>query len=504
MNNALRSGLIAVICACAHAGTVPAPPTQFVEVEGSHFVLLTDLPRAAALESVRRMENVLAALFQGSWHGDALPREKLRVLELASARDLHQFASPTMSAFYQPVDLFGEPMLVMSTEEGGSENVVLKHELAHALHGTFLPRSPRWFFEGLACYLETMQFDPARDLYLIGAPSEDRLQYLRYHPETNYGRVLTLPTREAVLLSGQEGYAFQSASWLLVFYLANERGKQLDDYIRRITRREDAQAAFHTAFSGLRAEELAEEVGRYLQTLPRHLDPAEAQVRYRLRNVRIAPWEGPLQAREVPAAEVEALHAELFFLSPGLPRAQAHLAESRRAVETALRLDPSHPLALAVEMALPESASTPPPLERIRAAAARRPRDYRVQMLLAFAVGGRRPEERRAALVRAAALVPENAAVLNALAWHDLTHGRVQAALPVAEKAAELAPGRAAVLDTYATALAKASRCAEAVRVEERAVELTAEHASGELRRRLLVRLDAMRAGCDEVPLDEE
>ena len=450
------------------------------------------------------MENVLAALFQGSWHGDALPREKLRVLQLASARDLHQFASPTMSAFYQPVDLFGEPMLVMSTEEGGSENVVLKHELAHALHGTFLPRSPRWFFEGLACYLETMQFDPARDLYLIGAPSEDRLQYLRYHPETNYGRVLTLPTREAVLLSGQEGYAFQSASWLLVFHLANERGKQLDDYIRRLARREDAQAAFDTAFHGLRGEELAEEVARYLQTLPRHLDSAEAQVRYRFRNVRIPSWNGPLQAREVPAAEVEALRAELFFLSPGLPRPQAHLAESRRALETALRLDPSHPLALAVEMALPENASEPPPLERIRAAAAHRPGDYRAQMLLALAVGGQRPEERRASLVRAAELAPENAAVLNALAWHDLTHGRAEQALPVAQKAAELAPARAAVLDTYATALAKASRCAEAVRVEERAVELTAEHASGELRRRLIARLDAMRAGCADVPLDEE
>src|SRR5207248_169337 len=129
-----------------------------------------------------------------------------------------------------------------------------------------------------------------------------------------------------------------------------------------------------------------------------------------------------------------------------------------------------------VEMALSESASAPPPLERIRTAATRRPRDYRAQMLLAFAVGEKRPEERRAALVRAAELAPENAAVLNALAWHDLTHGLVQQALPVAQKAAELAPGRAAVLDTYATALAKASRCAEAVRLEERAVELTAEH----------------------------
>ena len=72
----------------------------------------------------------------------------------------------------------------------GGDNVVLKHELAHALHGAFLPRSPRWFFEGLACYLETLQYDAARDLYLIGAPSEDRLQYLRYHPETDFLKTL--------------------------------------------------------------------------------------------------------------------------------------------------------------------------------------------------------------------------------------------------------------------------------------------------------------------------
>ena len=83
-------------------------------------------------------------------------------------------------------------------------------------------------------------------------------------------------------------------------------------------------------------------------------------------------------------------------------------------------------------------------------------------------------------------------------------HGRAAQALSMAQKAAELAPGRAAVLDTYATALAKASRCADAVRVEERAVELTAEHASGELRRRLLARLDSMRAGCADVPLEDE
>src|SRR2546422_874766 len=78
-----------------------------------------------------------------------------------------------------------------------------------------------------------------------------------------------------------------------------------------------------------------------------------------------------------------------------------------------------------------EAAGPPPPLERIRAAAERHPSDYRAQMLLAFGVGRQRPDERRAALVRAAQLAPENPAVLNALAWHDLTHDRAPQALPL-------------------------------------------------------------------------
>jgi len=94
--------------------------------------------------------------------------------------------------------------------------------------------------------------------------------------------------------------------------------------------------------------------------------------------------------------------------------------------------------------------------------------------------------------------------VLNALAWHDPTHGRAPQAIPVAQRAAELAPGRAAVLDTLACALALSARCAEATRVEERAVELASEHASADLRRSLLARLDAMRAGCTAVPLEAE
>jgi len=494
---------VALACGCAHGRSPPDSRPAYLELEGAHYVLLTDLPERDAGKTLGHLENVRGALIQGSWHGDALPREKLRVVQLASSARFHEFASSGMSAFYQPVDLFGEPMLVMTADEGAAGDTILQHELAHALHGSLLPRNPRWFFEGLACYLETLRYDAAADRYLIGEPSEDRLHFLRLHPETDYARVLSTSTREAVLLSGQDGYAFQSAAWLLVFYLANERGAELDDYIQRRARGEAAQAAFSAAFAGLDPGALAQDAARYEQVL-QAAGGGLSNPGYRLREVTLSAWEGAVQVRATSPAEVEALRAELYFLSPGLPRNEAHLAEARAAADAALRLDPFQPLALAVQVALAETSDSSLPLESIRAAAERRRDDFRAQMLLAFAVGPQRPDERRAALLRAAELSPQNVTVLNALAWHDLTHGRAPQAIPVAQKAAELAPGRAAVLDTLASALAASSRCAEATAVEERAVELAAEHASAELRRSLLSRLDAMRAGCTAVPLERE
>lgn len=492
-----RLTALALACACAQAQKPRPPGGDFLELQSDHYLLLTDLAEPAARAAIARMEEVRAALLEASWRGDAPAREKLRVVQFGSSARLRAFANPGMSAFYQPTDLFGEPFLILSAEDSAAGDVVLKHELAHAQHGSFLPRSPRWFFEGLACYLETLRDEAEGRRYVLGEPSEERLEYLRVHPAVDYGRVLSMPTRDAVLLGGQDGYEFQSAAWLLVFYLANEYRAQLDAYIARLARREDGLAAFAAAFPGLEPGELAAQAARYRSAL------ARGDVKIHTSEVRLSSTQAGVNVREVPAADVAAMRAELSFLSPGLPRSRAHLAQARAAADEALREDPAQPLALAVLLALPDERNAAP-LERIRAAAAARPGDFRSQMLLAFAVGPQQPGERRAALARAAQLAPENATVLNALAWHDLAHGRASEALAVAEKAARLAPGRAAVLDTLATALAKSSRCDEAAQVEERAVELTAEHASGELRRRLLVRLDAMRAGCTAVPLDEE
>ena len=394
--------LLAAACACARAPGLLRERSAFLEMGSEHYVLVTDLPEEAAREAVRRMEDVRAALWQGSWRGEDVPREPLRVIRLGSLERLREFANPGMSAFYQPSDLFGEPFLILAAEAPGASDVVLKHELAHAQHGAFLSRSPRWFFEGLACYLETLRQDGERGAWVFGEPARDRLEFLREHPEVDPLRVLSASTAEAVVLGGQEGFAFQSASWLIVFYLANERRDGLDDFVHRLARREGAEAAFAAAFPGLQPGTLAEEAARYGRAL------ARGDVAPRVQEIRLASGSPAVQVRALSAADVEAMRAQLFFLSPGLPRSRAHLAQARGAADLALRLDPGHPLALAVQLALPGEGAEPP-LDRIREAARRRPEDYRAQMLLALAVGSGRPAERQAALANAARLAPRNA-----------------------------------------------------------------------------------------------
>src|SRR3954470_19016822 len=103
----LLRAMLPLACACAHAATAPVTESGFLQLESAHYLLLTDLPAQDARLALQQMENARGALVLASWQGQTLRREKLRVLELTWSALLHQFASPSMSAFYQPVDLFG-------------------------------------------------------------------------------------------------------------------------------------------------------------------------------------------------------------------------------------------------------------------------------------------------------------------------------------------------------------------------------------------------------------
>jgi len=96
----MRRRLLAMLlaCGCAHAPRPSASDSGFLQLESAHYLLLTNLTEPDARLALSRLENARSALIEGSWRGESLPREKLRVLDLAWSAQLHQFASPSMSA----------------------------------------------------------------------------------------------------------------------------------------------------------------------------------------------------------------------------------------------------------------------------------------------------------------------------------------------------------------------------------------------------------------------
>jgi tetratricopeptide (TPR) repeat protein len=99
--------------------------------------------------------------------------------------------------------------------------------------------------------------------------------------------------------------------------------------------------------------------------------------------------------------------------------------------------------------------------------------EFRLYLAQRALAAGRDDEaERHYAVLRTQ--VPENATVLNNLAWLHLRLGRPDA-VELARRADALAPNTPAILDTLAAALAGERRFDEALRAQQRAVELSGD-----------------------------
>jgi tetratricopeptide (TPR) repeat protein len=336
---------------------------------------------------------------------------------------------------------------------------------------------------------------------VFGEPDQNRLFHLNAHPETDLGRVFAMTPEQESKLGWEEAYAFNSASWLVVFYLANERRPQLTDYIQRLAKAEDPAAAFDAAFGGLAVDQLWRDLATYKQNvLFQQTGLGERRADYKALRLQLPPWKGTIAVRALAKADVAALRGELFLYTFGDEDAAAHRRRARAAADEALALDASHPLALAVRLAVDRDVSEEA-IERVRAATRSRETDPRAWQLLGSVLRDSDFLERKAALEKAVALAPDNVAALDALAWDHVRGGRAKEAMPVAVRAATLAPGRSTALDTLAAALAISGRCAEALKLQERAVEIIPQEASSRYKAALTSRLQAFREGCRDVPL---
>jgi tetratricopeptide (TPR) repeat protein len=428
-----KLALLLLCCACAHRSH-GSEGVSWLSLRSDHFLLQTDLPEASAREVVQSLEEARSVMLTVVWPGLAGPAERMRVVMFADAGEVDEVAGRTLGGFFQPVDPFGQGMVVI----GGASELGLEiahHELAHALSHHLLVRQPHWLSEGIASYLANVHLDHGLGRAVVGRLDKDALRQLQTTSSTYQGGVLAMGDG-FLQLPDEELSLFENASWVLVHYLIDERREGLNAYAARLAHGEDSQKAFNAQFPDLTEEAIQRAVHDY----------THGEGTFQMFTVPLPKTTFAMTVSPLPRAEALALRASTYW-----PRAPGRA----EAIALALQADPANPLALALQGKGDAAA-----------AAKAHPDDWRAFFLLWQAAGELK------ALEKAALLAPKNPVVLTALSQKRGEAGRRDEALALAVQSVTIAPGTPGALDALARALAAKQRCKEAVFASARSLEV--------------------------------
>jgi tetratricopeptide (TPR) repeat protein len=454
------------LCACAHAGRAK-DETAWLELRSDHFEVRSDLPEADARAVVQSLEESRAAMLAVMWPGQAEPPGKMQVVALASLSEVQEFAGDGINGFFGP-DPFGRLTVVTGGADARGLRVV-KHELAHALADHYLARQPRWLSEGLACYLETLHLDHGLHRAVVGELDQERLRSLQTTSSTYRGGVLNLGS-EFAELPPREAYLFESASWVLVHYLINERRDALNAYAARLAHGEDPLKAFDAQFPDL--DEAAIQLAVH--------DYTHAEGTFRMFTLPLGSKVYAVTSRPLPRNEALALVAGLYLPLPGNGGKRAE------AISRALQADPLQPLALAAAGSVPAKDA--------QSSAETHPDDWRAFVLLYRRSGDAK------ALEKASALSPGNPSVLAELSRTRGKASRANEALALALQAVALEPNNFDRLDALSWALAGKRRCKEALATELRALEVVPDEIPPAMLAQFRLRSIDLQTRCGATP----
>jgi hypothetical protein len=371
-----------------------------------HFRVRTDLDAPAAAETVRSLEETRAAMLSVVWPRAPGPPGRTEVVALRDEREItHYLGRYVAGVRVETPNL--PPMIVIGGARDRTARQTVKHELAHAICFWFFPFEPLWLAEGLATYLETVEYD--RDKHRVSAgdvPGQDYV-FLR--------RFKAVPARELFGVREEQQDVrlafFETSSWLLVHYLINRHGPAFGEYQKRIARLEIPERAWTAEFADLPLDGLDGQLAEYL-----------ARGSYVVMERPLTVEVAAVRERTLADAEVHGLRALLYAIFPG-PRSRWVDEEQRDEILEALRQDPGALDALAAAFYL--RASHPTGQRQALAARATRahPESWLAWVMAADAAG-RTGTAARTALERAYGVAPEEPEVVLRLVLLDIQDRR--------------------------------------------------------------------------------
>jgi hypothetical protein len=311
------------------AGLPPCParggPDWWVATS-AHFRVQTDLEEAQAEALAIRLEEARAAMLAVWWGAAAGPPGQTRVFALSERQAIANYAGPGVAGVWAQRPPLPSTMVITDAESSYAIHY-LKHELAHSLGHWFTPVQPPWFSEGMAKYLESVEYDRGR----ARAGADVQIQYHDLLRSQLMESVQVL-TGEHLPEGRRDLVRFESTSWLLFQYLRERRPESLRQFEARLHDYQQPQSAWAALFPDLSPSRLDEELHRYA-----------SRGRFKSEEQPLSMSPPVVQTRKMPDAAVHAARALLFSsLSAPDEDVEAELAE-------ALQQDPSHLEALTLQ-----------------------------------------------------------------------------------------------------------------------------------------------------------
>jgi Tfp pilus assembly protein PilF len=321
---------------------------------------------------------------------------------------------------------------------------VLVHELAHDLSEWFLPLQPRWYSEGVATFLETLQYDRSNGRAQIGEPSWERYNdsaWSRGLPASDLLTARQFPSSDKMA-------EFEDRSWLLVHYLINKRPEAFARLQTELLGLESPAEAWSTALPDLPPSKLDGVLDQYRSG------------RYETQVWRVHVPAPAISVRTMTDAEAHEVRA-LLFETGAAPGVAPDSAAAQKEIGEALEADPSNVEALALRFFWFSPVVGP----QDRAGLAQRavsahPDEWIAWLMVASAAADQRAK--RTALARGLALAPNQAPLLTEMARLDATTGHWEEALLFATKATQFGERRWGALALRAEALARLGKCGDA------------------------------------------
>ncbi|QSQ28460.1 DUF1570 domain-containing protein [Pyxidicoccus parkwayensis] len=473
--------MVATGCAGTRALCPQEGGRPWSEVQSTHFRIQTNLSPEAAKTTALELEKYRRALLL-AWGPDFDPPGTVEVILVRNQSELDEFTQGHAAGFAGTTER--GPLMAMAGNgfvlDDSPDLRLQTHELAHYLSTFVLLRQPRWLAEGLAQYLETIHIKVSTNEVVLGRAHRWNLGYVREHGFLGLEDLWAWEQRG--LQSQSEQQQYYASAWLWVHYLMNMYPERFEDFQVRLAHAEEPKRAFEASFKGVQDWESG-------------IVPYATAGRASLLTMALPPVPQQVDVRPLAAADVHAIRATMYLRAPGALTREQRQENAKREVAQGLKEDPTSVNATILAAQLDEKAVS---VDALRAVVKANPDNGRAWDLLAEHLGATSEEamEVEGTRKRAAELLPNDARILNNLAWYYVQVQEPAKGLAAAQKAVSLAPGDSAVLDTHAALLFQLDRCPEALGMQRRALDMLHENASDAARAVLMQRLQKYQAKC--------